>query len=67
MIDFDNEIPVLRQCELLGLPRSTLYYQPRPESSENLELMRAIDQEYGVSQAECRVGIHNLILFQSPA
>ncbi len=46
MIDFDIAIPVSRQCELLGLPRSTFYYQANPESPENLRLMRAIDQEY---------------------
>lgn len=35
-----------RQCELLGLCRSSLYYQPAAESEENLRLMRLIDQEY---------------------
>jgi putative transposase len=37
---------VQRQCDLLGLPRSTFYYQPRPESKCNLELLRRIDQLY---------------------
>ncbi len=37
---------VRRQCELVGLNRSTLYYEPTPETPENLELMRLIDQEY---------------------
>ena len=36
----------MRQCELLGLPRSTLYYEPRPESTENLKLMRLIDEQF---------------------
>jgi putative transposase len=31
---------------LVGLNRSTLYYEPAPETVENLELMRLIDQEY---------------------
>ena len=35
-----------RQCELLGLPRSSYYYQPRPESAENLRLLRRLDQLY---------------------
>ena len=35
-----------RQCELLGLPRSTYYYEAALESSENLQLMRLIDEEY---------------------
>lgn len=46
MIDLDIAISVSRQCELLGLPRSTFYYQAHPESPENLRLMRSIDQEY---------------------
>lgn len=46
MIDLGIAIPVSRQCELLGLPRSTFYYQAQPESPENLRLMRAIDEEY---------------------
>jgi putative transposase len=36
----------LRQCELLGLPRSSYYYQPRPESKENLRLLRRLDELY---------------------
>ncbi len=37
---------VTRQCELLGLPRSTRYYKPVGESLENLTLMRRIDELY---------------------
>lgn len=40
------ELSVQRQCELLGLPRSTYYYQSRPESAENLRLMRRLDELY---------------------
>ena len=35
-----------QQCELLGVPRSTYYYQPRPESAENLRLLRGLDELY---------------------
>ena len=37
---------VRRQCELLGLSRSSLYYEPAAETAENLRLMRLIDEEY---------------------
>jgi len=39
---------VRRQCELLGLNRSTLYYQSTPaeENAENLQLMMLIDRQY---------------------
>ena len=39
-------ISVRRQCELLGVPRSGLYYQPVGENSENLRLMRLLDEQY---------------------
>jgi putative transposase len=39
-------LSVRRQCELVGLNRSTLYYEPAPETAENLELMRLIDEQY---------------------
>jgi putative transposase len=39
-------LSVARQCELLGLPRSTRYYRPLGESAENLALMRRIDKQY---------------------
>ena len=45
----EEDHPVLsvrRQCELLGLSRSSLYYEPAAETAENLRLMRLIDEEY---------------------
>jgi putative transposase len=39
-------ISIRRQCELLGLNRSALYYHPATESAFNLRLMRLIDQQY---------------------
>ena len=39
-------LSIQQQCELLGLPRSTYYYQPRPESAENLRLLRTLDELY---------------------
>jgi len=37
---------VRRQCELLGVNRSGLYYEPVGESPENLLLMRLLDEQY---------------------
>jgi putative transposase len=37
---------VRRQCELLELGRSSLYYQAAAETQENLRLMRRIDGQY---------------------
>jgi putative transposase len=46
LVEADHpELSMRRQCELLGLSRSSLYYEPAAETAENLRLMRLIDQE----------------------
>jgi putative transposase len=42
-----------RLCQLLGLARSTWYYEPLGESAENLALMREIDRRSHFLIAEC--------------
>ena len=45
----DRRLPslsVVRQCKLLGVSRSTVYYQPVGASLEELELMKLIDRQY---------------------
>jgi putative transposase len=37
---------VSQQCELLGLSRSSYYYEPATASAENLALMAMLDREY---------------------
>jgi putative transposase len=39
-------LSIAQQCELLGLARSSYYYEPVPESEENLLLMRLLDEQY---------------------
>jgi putative transposase len=47
MIEPDHPaLSVRRQCELLGLSRSSLYYEPGGEAAEDLRLMRRIDEQY---------------------
>jgi len=40
------ELSIRRQCELLGLNRSTMYYRGAAETKTNLCLMRLIDEQY---------------------
>ena len=42
----NGRISIARQCELLGLNRSTLYYHGRPVRDEDLELLRRLDEQY---------------------
>ncbi|WP_420634259.1 IS3 family transposase [Candidatus Palauibacter sp.] len=44
MIERDGPLSLSRQCALVGVSRSSLYYRPRGESAENLALMRRIDE-----------------------
>ena len=45
MVEVDHpELSVRRQCELLGLNRSTFYYEPTGAAPEDLRLMRLIDE-----------------------
>lgn len=46
MIEAGHQLSISRQCELLGIPRSSYYYEPRPESEFNLRLMRRIDETF---------------------
>ncbi len=39
MVSREHDLSVRRQCGLLSLARSNLYYQPKGESAENLRLM----------------------------
>ncbi|WP_298528879.1 IS3 family transposase [uncultured Christiangramia sp.] len=41
-----STLSLQRQCKLLQIHRSGLYYKPRGESNLNLELMRLMDEHY---------------------
>lgn len=43
-----QEIPISRQCVLIGLSRASYYYKPGTDSEEeyNLLLMRLIDEQF---------------------
>jgi putative transposase len=44
MVRKDTPPSLRRQCEMLAVNRSSLYYEPLPTSAENLALMRKIDE-----------------------
>ena len=47
MIEPDHpKLSVTRQCELLGLPRSSFYYEPKAPSEDDQRMMRRIDELY---------------------
>ena len=44
MIAPEAGLSVSRQCTLLGIARSRFYYRPRPESAEELDLLKRLDR-----------------------
>jgi putative transposase len=44
MIDRAHPMPITKQCEILDLSRSSVYYQPLPLAEGELTLMRRIDE-----------------------
>ena len=42
----NGRLSIVQQCELADLSRSGLYYSPKPETKENLRLMRRLDEQY---------------------
>ena len=47
MVDHGHpDLSISRQCALLGLPRSTLYYRPTPVRESTLQIMARIDALY---------------------
>ncbi len=45
LVTKESKLSVVRQCELLDIHRSGVYYEPKGETQLNLELMRLIDEK----------------------
>jgi putative transposase len=45
----DSRLSIARQCQLLKVARSTLYYRPGPVSHDDLAVMRRLDEQYLVT------------------
>jgi putative transposase len=46
LVDKEEGMSIRKQCEVLSVNRSSLYYAPVGESEENPEIMRKIDEHY---------------------
>ncbi len=41
-----HKLSIVEQCDLLAIPRSSLYYSPLPETEMNLKIMSILDKQY---------------------
>lgn len=62
LIDNQHLLSVRRQCDLLTLHRSGLYYKPRGEKPENLEIMRLMDEHYLKHPSEGVIRMQDFLL-----
>jgi len=46
MVKPDKRLSIRRQCELVSINRSNVYYKPAEETEENLFIMRLMDEHY---------------------
>ena len=47
LVDWQHRfLSIVRQCALLGVSRSSLYYRPKETSRQDLSLMRELDRQY---------------------
>ena len=58
----ESTLSVRKQCELLEINRSSVYYKPRGESVENLEIMRIMDAHYMEHPAEGVLRVQDYLL-----
>ncbi len=49
MVSKKEELTLCKQCELLNITRSSIYYKPRSKSELDLRIMRLIDELYQIN------------------
>ena len=61
LVNKEDALSIRKQCEILSVNRSSLYYAPVGESEENLEIMRKIDEHYSDHPTEGVIRVHDFL------
>lgn len=61
LIDRQHSLSVRKQCQVLSVTRSSLYYAPLGEKQENLEIMRIMDEHYLKHPTEGAIRIQDML------
>lgn len=56
----NEKLSIRKQCDLLCIPRSTLYYAPVPEKPENIKMMTMMDKHLCLHPTE---GVESMVYF----
>jgi putative transposase len=62
LIDREHTLSARKQCEILAVHRSSLYYNPQGEKKDNLEIMRIMDEHYLKHPTEGVIRMQDLLL-----
>ncbi len=62
LVDNQHDLSVRKQCDILSVHRSGLYYKPLGENQENLEIMRIMDEHYLKYPTEGVIRMQDLLL-----
>jgi len=64
LIDKQHVLSTRKQCEILSVHRSGLYYNPKGERKDNLEIMRIMDEHYLKHPSEGVLRMQDMLLSQ---
>ena len=62
LIDSEHVLSIRKQCGILAVHRSGLYYNPQGEKRDNLEIMRIMDEHYLKHPTEGVMRMQDLLL-----
>src|SRR5664279_4323228 len=62
LIDSEYILSTRKQCKILVVHRSSLYYKPQGEKKDNLEIMRIMDEHYLKHPTEGVIRMQDLLL-----
>ena len=61
LVDNPYDLSIRKQCEILSIHKSGLYYAPKGEKPENLEIMRIMDEHYLKHPSEGVIRMQDLL------
>lgn len=61
LVDKQHDLSIRKQCQVLSVSRSSLYYAPKGETAENLEVMRIMDEHYLKHPTEGIIRIQDML------